>query len=416
MKAPEIILPSRIAILREQPRQDIKVKNEEFSLYYRNFITPLYPWYDVVIDCKYGKNLSNCWRITDYPEEIGEFPLAVKVYDADGELLSKKETVIELVDQKSTEPFKILCVGDSKTHHSIYVSHLQNRLYNVFTCGTRSFDGHVFFEGRGGWRYRHYFEKHSLKENERGATTWVSPFLFPKGVEGKDYFGDMEFYEASQEPNRSTCCFNGFRLQEIKDGQYYCKGGKLYKHPEKTLVAENIEWEFSFKKYFERNDIQGVNAVSVLLGGNDLCPENYESVEMIVSEYVANAKRFVEEVKKADKNIAVIINLPICSADQNGWANVGGCVSTTKMHSYSIRKGAKALIDAFDNAEGVYLCPLLCSFDAENNFDKTTMRTNLYNDTLVQIHNDNVHPNADGYRQIGDTLAAVVEKLRNKKD
>ena len=416
MKNIDIILPERIPILREQPKQDLKVKDEEFSLYYKNFITPLYPWYDVVIECEYGKNYGFCWRIKNYPESISEFPLTVKVYDAEGTLVGEKSVVIELFDQSVTKPFKILCVGDSQTHHSIYVAHMQNRLYNVFTVGTRSFDGHVFFEGRGGWRYSQYFEKHTLNENERGACKWVSPFLFPEGVNGRDYFGDMEFYEASQEKDRSTITFNGFVLEPIKDGQYYNKHGKLYRYPEKEPVSETVKWEFDFKKYLEKNNITGLNAVSVLLGANDLYPDRYEDVDSIVAEYIKNAKRFIAAVKAADKNIDVIINLPICASEQIGWAERGGCSGSSKMYSYSIRKGAKALIDEFENTDGVYICPTMCSFDAENNYPVTTMRVNLYNDRLIERKDDNVHPSPDGYRQMGDTLSAMVEKLRHKKN
>ena len=140
MKTPEIILPKRIAVLREQPHQDIKVKNEEFSLYFANFIHPIYPWHDIVVECEYGKNLGHCWRINDYPADVKEFDLWIKIYDEEGTLVTEKKTVIELCDQDITNPFRVLCIGDSMTHHMIYVSHMQNRLKNVFTCGTRSYD------------------------------------------------------------------------------------------------------------------------------------------------------------------------------------------------------------------------------------------------------------------------------------
>lgn len=414
MKNPEIILPKRIAMLREQPNQDIKVKNEEFSLYFANFIHPIYPWYDINVECDYGKNLGHCWRISDYPADVSEFELTIKIYDECGELVAGKKTVIELYDQDICEPFKILCIGDSMTHHMIYPAHMQNRLKNVITCGTRSYDGHVFGEGRGGWTCDTYFTKHSLKEGERGATKWVSPFLFPKNVPGKDYFGDMEYYEASQEKNRSTCCFNGFEFSEIKDGQYYHRHGRLYKS-NGELVSDSAEWEFSFKKYLERNNIENLDAVSILLGANDLAPYQYEGTKETVSEYIENTKRFVASIKEADESIAIIINLPIPGAEQAAFANLFGCGRTDKMYRHRIREGIKALLAEFEDKDGIYICPMAHAFDTENGFDKASMRANLYCDSRIEIKDDAIHPNPDGYRQMGDALAGTVEMIRHRK-
>lgn len=415
MKTTEIILPKRIPILREEPNQDIKVKNEEFSLYFENFIHPIYPWQDIIVECKYGKNLGHCWRITDYPAVEKEFDLTIKIYDENAMLVAEKSTVIELYDQDVNEPFKIVCIGDSMTHHMIYVAHMQNRLKKVFTCGTRSYDGHVFGEGRGGWQYGTYFEKHSLEEGERGPTKWVSPFLFPKGIEAVDYFGDMEFYLASQEENKSSCCFNGFEFSPIREGQYYHKHGKLYKEGQENPVADSVEWEFSFKKYLEKNHIEDLNAVSLLLGANDLAPYTYEDTREIVNRYIENIKIFIKSIKEADENIAVILNLPVTGSEQSAFGKVMGCNGTYKAYQHKIREGAKAILAEFEGMEGVYICPMLHALDTENGFDKASMRSNLYNDTQVVIRDDAVHPNPNGYRQMGDALAAVVEKLRHMK-
>lgn len=415
MKKTEIILPKKIAALREQPKQDIKVKNEEFNLYYENFIHPIYPWHDIVVECKYGKNYEHCWKITEYPSDVDEFELTISVYDEEGNLEASKKTIIELYDQDIDKPFKILCVGDSMTHHMIYPAHMQNRLKNVFTCGTRSYDGHVFGEGRGGWKYVEYFNNHSLKEGERGPVKWVSPFLFPKDISGKEYFGDMEYYIASQEENRSTCCFNGFQFDELEEGQYYHKHGKLYSSNHE-LVSDSVEWEFSFAKYLERNKIRNLDAVSILLGANDLFPCNhYEGVANTVKKFIEDTKTFIKAVKEADESIDVIINLPIPSSGQNAFANKHGCTMTDKLYKFAMREGAKALLKEFEGAKGVYICPMSHVIDTKNGFDRISMRENLYCDKQVEIIDDPVHPNSSGYRQMGDALAGVVEKLRHQK-
>lgn len=414
MKKTEVILPKRIPILREQPNQDIKVKNEEFSLYFDNFIHPIYPWQDIVVECNYGKNLGHCWRIDDYPADVDEFELNVKIYDEDGNLETEKKTIIELYDQDIDKQFKILCIGDSMTQHTIYVSQLQNRLKNVFTCGTRSYDGHVYGEGRGGWTYKNYLNNHSLKEGERGPISWISPFLFPKGISGTEYFGDMEFYKASQEKGRSTCCFNGFEFDDIRDGQYYHKYGKIYKYGDDNFISDNVEWEFSFKKYMIKNGITELDAVSLLMGANDLAPYVYDNENESMKCYIENIRLFINSIKEADKNIDIIINLPVSGSEQAAFGNTYGCGGTYKAQKRKMREAAKEILLQFEDIDNVYICPMAHAFDSQNGFDRTSIRANLYCDKQIEIKDDAIHPNSAGYRQMGDALAGTVEMIRHK--
>ena len=259
-----------------------------------------------------------------------------------------------------------------------------------------------------------YLNKHSLEKGERGATKWVSPFLFPKGVSGTEYFGDMEFYEASQEENRSTCCFNGFEFSPIKEGQYYHKHGKLYKQGEEKPVSDRVEWELNFKKYLERNNIKNPDAVSLLMGANDLWPYSYENPSESIDTYIKNMKKFIASIKEADKNIDVIINLPIPGSDQSGFGKVMGCSGTYKAYNYKIREGAKAILSEFEGTDGIHICPMLHAIDTQHGFDNASIRANLYDDTQLVIKDDAVHPNPNGYRQMGDALAATVEMVRHK--
>ena len=45
-------------------------------------------------------------------------------------------------------------------------------------------------------------------------------------------------------------------------------------------------------------------------------------------------------------------------------------------------------------------------------FDKEPYKANRYADDFVMKHSNRVHPNASGYKQIGDALAAVIEVIR----
>lgn len=60
---PIIILPEKISVLRDVKNQSIHTDFEQYSIYYKNIIYPYSEEYDVQIECEFGKNLGNCWRL-----------------------------------------------------------------------------------------------------------------------------------------------------------------------------------------------------------------------------------------------------------------------------------------------------------------------------------------------------------------
>lgn len=54
---------------------------------------------------------------------------------------------------------KVMFIGDSMTKSQSYIDHVVNKLYNVKTVGTRTYNNDVFQEGRGGWAYKTYTQQ-----------------------------------------------------------------------------------------------------------------------------------------------------------------------------------------------------------------------------------------------------------------
>lgn len=189
----------------------------------------------------------------------------------------------------------------------------------------------------------------------------------------------------------------------------------LYRYGVKNPVSDCVEWEFSFKKYLERNNIKNLDAVSLLLGANDLAPFVYEDTAESVKTYIENIRIFINSIREAQNNIDVIINLPIPGSEQSAFGFVMGCSGTYKAHSYRMREGIKAILNEFQDVDGVYICPMSHVIDTKNGFDKTTIKANLYNDNQLITKDDALHPNQCGYRQIGDALAGNVEMIRHRR-
>ncbi len=408
-----IILPDTVYIKKMKPYQRISPMHEEYNIYYKNIIRPFNDMWDVVIKCAYGKNLGNCWRLSDFTkEDVDSFDFELAVYNGYGERLAAKKSKIVMVDSVEFPKTDVLFLGDSMTHSNVYVEHIVKNSKGIDTVGTRTFDGHIFIEGRGGWSYDNYFNR------------WYSefgwcPFLFPNNVSGKDYYGNMEFVEMVNNPKSDAYLSCGFQFGEIQIGQYYTRDKKLYQKAETgddLLVSETPEFFFDFSKYLERFQLKKPQIISILMGANDLqvCP--YEEANNFIDTYIKDTKTMIKYFHDYDANIKIIINLPIIGAEQYSWGKQLNCEGTEKMYHYSITHASKRLIEEFDNkqSEGIYIAPMLACIDPENGFPYTYEKLNKYTEETAKRQSNWVHPNDAGYKQMGDALAAVIEYIRKQ--
>ena len=408
-----ILLPERLTLLRSSRRMSIPVDPESFCIYFDNFIHPLRPEWDVVVECTYGGNFGNGWKISAFPEDTDEFPLGIRVYDEWGKLLAEKRTAVELVEKSvRAEPYHLLCLGDSMTHRHIYVDHVAVKLSNLKTVGTRSFNGGtVCHEGRGGWQLTHYVHQY--------ADWWggASPFVFPVGVNGKDYYGDEAYNNRLKNPDSDSYSLDGYTYEPIRNGQIFHRDGKLYRQDENgaVLVNDHPEWMFSFEKYTERFKVGKVDAVSVLLAANDLQCTTYEEAETRIARFMDELDTVVKSVHAYDPGIAVILCLPVCGAEQHAWGYRGN--GSAKQYRLNVMRLCEQMLKKWDHCvnERTFICPARLFVDPQNGFDYEAVSSNPYSN-LLALHQCNwVHPNSAGYRQLGDALAAVVEKLRKTR-
>jgi len=407
-----ILLPETIYLLRSRKGASIPVDAESWSLYFDNFIHPLRPEYDVVVNCRYGGNFGDCWKITAFPEDADQFPLTVCVYDECGKKLAEKTCTVELVE-KAMRPqeYRILCIGDSMTHRHHYVDHLSAKLGNLKTAGIRSFSGGTIrHEGRGGWELTHYLTQY--------ADWWggPSPFVFPEGFSGSEYYGDKSFYERLKTPDLDSYSLDGYEWTDIAEGQVYHHEGKIWRHTSDgdVIADENPRWAFSFSKYMQRFSIGPLNAVSVLMAANDLQNTSYEEGPARIDRFMAELETLIGSVHEYDPCIDIIVNLPVCGAEQYAWGLRGN--GSAKRYRLNTLLLCKALLQRWDKrgAEHVHICPMRCFLDPRDGFDTDAYRSNPYSPQLSTHQSNWVHPNLAGYRQMGDALACVVEKLRNR--
>ena len=141
----------------------------------------------------------------------------------------------------------------------------------------------------------------------------TSPFLFPKGVSGKEYFGDLGYHRDIADALHDPYQFDGFEVELPKDGQIVTDKNEAFRfeHGKMTQLEKNVLWEFSFSKYIERQGLTDLNAVTILMGANDLqiCP--YEESDKRIAKFMDNMGRFVQSVREYSAALPIVINLPV---------------------------------------------------------------------------------------------------------
>ena len=76
-------------------------------------------------------------------------------------------------------------------------------------------------------------------------------------------------------------------------------------------------------------------------------------------------------------------------------------------------KLGEAIIENYKYDKNIEICPMAICIDTKSGFASTDVKTSNYSIETEKFQNNWVHPQESGYRQMGDALAAIIEKLRN---
>lgn len=171
-----------------------------FSIYFDNIVlTPTPQNYRFEMDAALGQPEARRWTVTPTAAQVGNHPLVVRVKDAKGALLAAAKTTLKIArsDAGAGRPLRLLIVGDSLTHASLYpneIARLLNEPGNprwtmLGTHKPSSAAEGVAHEGYGGWTWASFLTKYDAKSSappdpKTPPRKSMSPFLYP-GADGK---------------------------------------------------------------------------------------------------------------------------------------------------------------------------------------------------------------------------------------
>ncbi len=357
--------------LRLPPRL-YAVPGIEMNVYFDNIcltVTPLNVVFDAV--CAKGKQQVERWTFVPTEQDVGTFPFAVEVRDELNRIIARAESVLEVVPEKAGGgmPVSVLTVGDSLTHAAVYPAHLLE-LCKADANPQITLVGHVpgaknpnvRIEGYGGWTARRFATFYKVEERQSGPEDWKtwnsssSPFLYADGS-GKS---GLDFAR-------------------------YCR---------------------------EFNGGKGLDFVTFLLGCNDNFGANDETIEASIDtmfKYYDMLVEMVHQVRK-DTKIGMLLLVPP-SGTQDGFGANYKCGQTRWQYKRNQHRVVERTMEKYGKREkdNIFLIPSNVNLDCLHNYSSSKVQWNSETKEEGSRLNNGVHPSAEGYRQIGDTIFCWIK-------
>jgi len=165
------------------------------SLYFDNVVLTEKPEaYRFEVACDIGHSEARHWTTTPAITDVGDHTMVVTVKDAKGTLVADGKTVLRIApaDAGAGRELKLLVVGDSLTHASLYPNEIARLLSQPGNPKATLLGTHrptaaapgVVHEGYGGWTWERFLTKWQPNPKSQELKYRSSPFLFA-GAGGK---------------------------------------------------------------------------------------------------------------------------------------------------------------------------------------------------------------------------------------
>jgi lysophospholipase L1-like esterase len=251
----------------------------------------------------------------------------------------------------------LLIIGDSLTAASVYSQHLLDLCRNegnpkltLVGSVARGETGENRHEGYGGWtahRFVTYFGENARKGGKDGG----SPFLY-QGADGKPQL----------------------------DFARYCQ---------------------------ELNHGKGPDFVTILLGCNDTFSATDATIEERIDTMLLHYNKLIDMIHsvRRDTRIGALLLVPPAATQDAFGANYK-CGQTRWQYLRNQHRVVERMVQSYAGreAEQLYLVPAHVNLDCVHNYPCTKAPRNARATVEGVRQSNGVHPAAEGYRQIGDSI------------
>ena len=426
------------------------VVGEEFNLYYdsliKGFDAGLLSPFGLYVDiqCPTLQNASNqvgvrkerMWQITGSKltsSYIGEHQLQITAYGDNGIQIDKKLVTLVVNDSTPLQTTKnILCIGDSLTNNGPIVYTCAEHFLNIggvqpVFIGQRTTSGYKH-EGYPGYTFASFVNS--------GSTNAYFIFDVPQetnvSVDDK-YSTNSSTYTVVD--IRTEGQDNLLRLRCTRSGSTTPSStGTLTKVSGATTSPSSIQysafeaesgnpfWDaatssVNFSNYREKMGMGSnkFDIVVIMLGTND-CIGNVK--ESMLSS-VDNAKALINAILSDAGNYPTKVILQLTPPDANtisSWQVYSDQTYSRKMgywnNMWSLRKLMYEEFSKDEWKDKVYLGQATLGLDRYYGFPYTEVSSSSRISTIKEVyHINSVHPNVDGYKQLGDGYYLQIKSL-----
>ena len=435
-----LVQPNNLSIVC--PNKFYAVVGQEFNLYYDSLIkvidAGLQSPFGIYVDiqCPDLQNASNqigvrrerMWQIegskltSDY---VGEHNLQITAFDNNGKQLSQKVAKIIVTNSSPLSSKKyILCIGDSLTNNGPIVATMGQHFQDIggtqpIFIGQRTTSGYKH-EGYPGYSFGSFVSStagYSYRIFDVPTGTIVS--VGDKySTNGRTYIIRDIRTEGLDNKLRLRCEVSG------SEGQEPTPTGTLTKVSGSSSSEESIEYSAyeeesgnpfwdedsganNFAKYREKMSMgdNKFDIVIIMLGTND-CIGNIKDM----NNSLLNAKSLIEAIFEDASDYPTKVILQMTPPDANSissWQVYGDIEGSGRKIGYwtNLWNLRKLLYDEFTKPEWnnkVYLGQSALGLDRYYGFPYKKVQSSSRINIEEIYHTNSVHPNNEGYQQLGD--------------
>lgn len=423
------------------PKKYDLVVGDTFELFYRGIICLFNPYkYYIHIDCLKGTPYNRYFTFTPKITDVGEYEFKITLFDDDHNIIETGSTLLVVNLPKAPhQKLNVLCIGDSLTFNGVWPKEGYRRftqndndllclgyhdsLQMIGTCKQELNGEMVGYEGYGSWTWKSFctndlvstnssvwieVDYHHLDENDQhsiwqsGNLLWVLESIEEKRLKFKR--GSNNFTPTPKIETKFTHVDGGINHDDIEVKAY-------------TFEKTNPFWNSSihdidFKNYTSVNHFPSIDLVYILLTWNGL----YKPYNNDFTHHTDYAKILLRKIHEAyPKAKITLLGIQICSVNGGIAANYGASGpysdtfgTITSAFNYNKALENLTLEDEF-KAYTRYV-DTKGQFDSEYNMPSIERAVNLRSNIKEVVGTNGVHPNMNGYLQIGDVFFRALVK------
>ena len=417
------------------------VVGDTFEMFYRGVVCLNNPYqYYIFVRCDKGNPYPRYYSFKPTLNDVGDYKLTISLIDNDGNIIDEENTILHVVEAiKPNDQLNVLCVGDSITFNGVWPSEgfrrfskcggnpeglgFDNTLNMIGTCKKEVETSIVGYEGYGSWTWKSFctndlvsmnspvwieVDAHNLDENDQHSVwksenlEWILESIEEKRLKFKR--GNRNFTPAPKIGETFEHINGGIHHDGIKVNKYYFEIGNPF--------WSDAKKDIDIKEYIEKNGSGKLDLVYILLTWNGL----YKPYNKDFTHHTDYAKYLIRKIHEAYPMAHItLLGIQICSVNGGIASNYGangpysdtfGTITTAFNYNECLEELARS--EEFNSY--VRYVDTKAQFDSEYNMPYIEKPVNSRSEITEKIGTNGVHPNMNGYLQIGDVFYRALVK------